>query len=190
MPSTTGVPTVHGGHIGVLCSVQNHQLPSAHSRRAAAPHRPAQPPRLKRYAHSFSLAFGPVQTRKDEAPIQNPPVIHRLCIIARPVSPSNENKRVFFVFFCLFCRFGPVWAVFQFFWCFFWVFGFFHRYIHFPFVVAHHCNFFFPPKVYVVPYLQQKLSRRVSVSCKHHCIQTRNNGTGVHIERIDKEQYT
>ena len=52
------------------------------------------------------------------------------------------------------------------------------RYIHFPFVVAHDCTLF-SPKVYVLPCLQQILSRRVSMSC-NHC------GTIVHIQTKKK----
>ena len=105
----------------------------------------------------------------------------RDCIIARPVHPSNENKRVYsFILFIL-----PFWPRLGCFLMFFSAFlcsmGVFQRYIHFPFVVAHHCILFFSPKVYVLPCLPHILSRRVSMRCKHHGIEIRNNGIGVHI---------
>ena len=105
----------------------------------------------------------------------------RDCIIARPVCPSNENKCVYsFILFIL--PFWPRLGCFSmFFLCFFVFFGCFPEVYVFSICCCPSLHPFFSPKVYVLPCLQHILSRRVSMRCKHHGIEIRNNGIGVHI---------
>ena len=111
---------------------------------------------------------------------QHPPP-PRDCIIARPVCPSNENKRVYsFILFIL-----PFWlrlgCFSMFFLCFFVFFGCFPEVYTFSICCCPSLHPFFSPKVYVLHCLEHILSRRVSMRCKHHGIEIRNNGIGVHI---------
>ena len=112
----------------------------------------------------------------------------RDCISARPACPSNENKRVYSFILCI-LLFWPRLGFFSNFFCVFCVFWVFSRGIYIFHLLLPIIAPFFSPTVYVLPCLEHILSRRVSVSCTHHGIQIRNNGTGVHIETIKNVQY-
>ena len=101
-------------------------------------------------------------------------------IIAPPARQMKIN--MFIRLFCLICRFGPVWAVFQCFFCvFLCFFGVFQRYMHIPFVVAHHRTKSVCFALSPAHFKQEGLHELQA--------QIRNNGTSVHIETLKNEQY-